>query len=330
MFKKHFVKIFLGVLFSTILIYLTLRQIDFRNSLDFIKNTNYFILLAGILIYAFTYILRSIRYYFIILPVKKTRIMENFPYTMLGFFANNIIPLRLGELIRAKITGERLCISRSSVLATIVIERLFDIVMFILFFFTIMIYMSFPEFIKKSFSFLVIIFIICLVVLYMMLINENKALNFLSKIHIPAIMKSLITEFFNKFTSGLVILRTPSVLIKSFITSIVIWVLEALCLLLVAASCGVDISLLGAVFTVIIIGIGAIIPTAPGYLGAFEFMGVTALSILSIDKNAAFVCIALYHFIQLIVIFALGFACVIKAKLSFSDLFKFTRGKGNQ
>ena len=76
---------------------------------------------------------------------------------------------------------------------------------------------------------------------------------------------------------------------------------------------------------VIIIGIGAIIPTAPGYIGAFEFMGVTALSALSVDKDAAFVCIAIYHFLQLMTIFALGIMSVAKERISFSDLFKFAK-----
>ena len=101
------------------------------------KNADYYILILGVIIYAFTYFLRSIRYYFMLLPVKKTGVLRNFPYTMLGFFMNNVVPLRLGEVIRAKVTGERLGVSRSSVFGTIVIERLIDVIIFVLFFFVI-------------------------------------------------------------------------------------------------------------------------------------------------------------------------------------------------
>ena len=118
-------------------------------------------------------------------------------------------------------------------------------------------------------------------------------------------------------------LKSPKVVIVSFLLSLVIWVTESSCLLIVAAACGVEIHLLGAIFTVIIIGIGAIIPTAPGYIGAFEFMGVTALAALGIEKDNAFATIALYHVMQIIIICALGFFSVLKAKLSFADLFRF-------
>ncbi|MCL2390119.1 MAG: flippase-like domain-containing protein [Endomicrobia bacterium] len=325
MLKKHIFKILLGFLFSAVLIYLTLKQIDFKNSLELIKNADYYVLLLGVLIYAVTYVLRSVRYYFMILPIKKTKILENFPYTVLGFFMNNIIPLRLGELIRAKVTGERLGISRSSVLGTILIERLMDIIIFVLFFFLIMFVIPFPEFIKKSFYVCAVVFGTGLFVLFLISRNEGKALKIVSRFPMPSKIKNFVTELFNKFAHGLGALKNPAVFSIIFLMTVVIWVTESMFLVIVAYSCGIKISLLGGIFTVIIIGIGAIIPTAPGYIGAFEFMGITAMSVLSVSKDSAFACIAIYHFLQITVIFILGFGSIVKTKISFADLFKFAK-----
>jgi uncharacterized protein (TIRG00374 family) len=325
MFKKHFFKILLGICISIFFIWLTLRQIDIKKSLELIASVNYFVLIPGILVYCFTYILRSIRYYYILLPLKKTKIFDNFPYTMIGFFANNIIPLRLGEFIRAKITGERLQVSRSGALATIIIERLFDVTMFVSFFFLIVMLMSFPEFIKRSFYILTVVFFICLATLYIMLIHKNKALEMLSKMPISLTFKSFITDFFNRFTGGLIVLKNPIILMKIFTFSGILWIVEASTLVIVAYACGIHISIWDAIFTVIVVGIGGIIPTAPGYLGTYEMMGVLALSTLSVDKDLAFVCIAISHFMSLGVIFTLGGLCIIKTKLTFYDLFKFAK-----
>jgi uncharacterized protein (TIRG00374 family) len=325
MFKEHFLKILAGICVSIVLIWLTLRQIDIKKSFELIAGVKYFVLIPGILVYVFTYILRSIRYYYILLPIKKTKVLDNLPYTIIGFFANNIIPLRLGELIRAKITGERLCLSCSSVVATIVIERLFDVIMFVLFFFLIVTIMSFPEFIKKSFYILTAVFFICLSILYILLTHKNKGLKVLSKMHISSFVESLITVFLNRFTVGLAALKKPSILMKSFIFSGILWITEALFVVIVAYACGIHISILGGIFTVIIIGMGSIIPTAPGYFGTFELMGVLALSTLSVDKDFAFICTAICHFLQLVIIFTLGWLCVLKTKITFSDLFKFAK-----
>jgi uncharacterized membrane protein YbhN (UPF0104 family) len=176
---------------------------------------------------------------------------------------------------------------------------------------------------RKIFYSLIGFFIICLGMIYFILINEYKISNILSKIFLPIPVKVFIIEFINKFTSGLLILKTPMVLSKSFIVSVVLWIFEILFLIIVACSCNVQLSIVSAIFTVIIIGIGSIIPTAPGYFGAFEFMGILALSVVSVNRDVAFICISIYHFLQLMVIFILGFICIIKTKLSFSDLFKF-------
>jgi len=325
MFRKHFFKILLGCLFSAVLIWLTLRQIDFGKSFELIKQANFYILIPGVLIYSMTYALRGVRYYFMLLPIKKTRVFQNLPYTVLGFFMNNIIPLRLGEVIRAKVTGERLGISRSSVLGTIVVERLIDVIIFVAFFFIIMIVMPFPEFIKKSFYASGIIFGGCLVMLFLISKNDEQALSLISKFPMPEKIKGFVTRLFGRFTAGLIILRKPGVLFAALFTSVIIWVTESLFLVMTAKACSINISVLGGIFVVIIIGIGAIIPTAPGYIGAFEFMGVTAFGVLGVPKEHAFACIAIYHFLQIIVIFVLGFTGIIKEKISFSDLFKFEK-----
>ena len=329
MLKKHFFKILLGIAFSAVLIWLTVRQIDFKNSLELIKNVNYYLLLPGAIIYAATYFLRAVRYYFMLRPIKNTGVFENFPYTVLGFFMNNIIPLRLGELIRAKVTGERLGVSRSAVLATILVERLLDMVIFVLFFFIIMIFLPFPEFIKKSFYISAAVFGGALIVLFFISGNTEKFLNFVHTIPLPSKIKTFSNTVVEKFTGGLSMLQNPRIFTVSFILSVITWIMESSFLVITAYACGINISILGGIFVVIIIGLGAILPTAPGYIGAFEFMGITALSVLGVHKDSGFACIAIYHFLQLIIIFTLGFASVIKAKISLIDLFKFEKIEDN-
>jgi uncharacterized protein (TIRG00374 family) len=324
MLKKHFVKILIGCLISVVLIYLTFRNIDFGKLILAIKDTKYYLLPITAALCGLTYVARSIRYYFIILPVKKTRLFENFPYTILGFFMNNIIPLRIGEVIRAKVTGERLGIPRSTTLATIVVERLMDIIVYVLFFFLIMNTLPFPPLVKKSFFICAVLFGIMLVVLFIISLHNAKALSVLSKFPLPLKLKTFILSLFDKFVGGLAILKSKKDFIISFLFSFLVWALESAALTIAAYACGVEISLLGGIFTIIIIGIAGIIPTAPGFLGAYEAAGLLALTSLGIaDENAALACILIMHAIQLIVNFTLGAACIIKAKISLKDLFKF-------
>ncbi|MDR0485497.1 MAG: flippase-like domain-containing protein [Elusimicrobiota bacterium] len=320
---KHIWKILLGCLFSALLIYFTLKQIDFKTSMEYAKSANYTVLIVAALIYVLTYVARSVRFCFLIMPIKKTPLFKNFPYTVLGFFMNNLIPLRIGEFIRAKVTGERLGISRSASLAAIVVERLLDITIFILFFFAVMYFLPFPDFIAKSFYLCAFIFGGLFIVLWGLAMRKEKTINLICKIPMPAKIKNLLLQTADKFISGLDVLKSKKIFVCSFAFSIAVWIIESSSLMIAASACGFNISLAGAAFTVIIIGIGAIIPTAPGFVGAFEFMGVAALSALGIDKDQAFSCIIVYHFIQLTVIATLGLSSIFLTRISFKDLFKF-------
>lgn len=333
MIKKHFFKILLGFALSTILIYLTFRNVNFSEIYSIAKESAYWLLIPAALLYACTYILRSIRYYFMIYPIKKTKhVLTNFPYTMMGFFMNNIIPLRLGELIRAKITGERLHISRSSILGSIVLERLVDVIVFVLFFFFILYFVSFSENIEniKSWFFIAgTIFGVILILLFLISKNEETFVKLFSKLPMPAKIKNIVIEIVDKFADGLVMLKKPAIFLITILFSLLIWITESSVLLIVAYACGVNtLGLLQGIFIVIVIGIGAIVPTAPGYIGAFEYFGskiaIPALA-LGIPEATAVACILLYHFVQIIVIFSLGFGSMLKTKISFSDLFKFAK-----
>ena len=50
-------------------------------------------------------------------------------YTYIGYLANNVLPARLGELYRSHALGEGEGVSRTTVLGTVVVERVVDTVM---------------------------------------------------------------------------------------------------------------------------------------------------------------------------------------------------------
>ncbi|MDR2709583.1 MAG: flippase-like domain-containing protein, partial [Elusimicrobiota bacterium] len=323
MLKKHFFKILLGCLISAFLIYLAFKDIDFPSFFSALADTKYHILIFAVICICLTYITRSLRYYFIILPIKKTRVFENFPYLVLGFFMNNVVPLRLGELVRAKITGERLGISRSAALATVVVERLLDIVAYVIFFFLIANVLPFPKIVKGSFIFCAVLFGLMLAVLFLISVHDKKSVVILSKLPLPKKIKDFALSLIHKFIAGLLILKSKKDFLLAFLLSFLVWTFESTALLIVAWACGISLSLVDGIFVVIIIGISGIIPTAPGYIGAFELAGITSLGVLGVGENSAVACILIFHVLSIFTNFSLAAFSIIKEKISFSDLFKF-------
>jgi uncharacterized protein (TIRG00374 family) len=312
-----------------VLIYLSVRNINFRQSFDLIKNANLYLIAMALVVFVFSYVVRTIRWHFLLLPLKKLHPMRSFYFLIFGFFMNNILPLRLGEFVRAKVAGERFQISRSGVFATVVVERLMDIIVFIICFFLIACFVDIPVWLKNSFLLCTVIFGSMLVVLFLMSKSNDKFLTVINKLHLPVKISEILKSLFVKFATGLKFFQNFRLVLYVFITSLIVWFVEAYSYQLFFSAFGVQVSLMESIFVIIVIGMGVIIPTAPGFIGAIEFMGIIALGIFGVEKSTAFACIASLHFADMMAIYLLGIIGIIKEKLSFIDLFKFATIEDN-
>lgn len=322
--KKHIFKIILGCLVSLILIYLCVRNIDFRQSVSLLKNADISLIITGVIIYICSYIVRGFRWDYILAPLKKMKLFKSFYYLVFGFFMNNILPLRLGEFVRAIVAGKKLEISRSGVFATIVVERLMDIVIFIISFFVIAMFVpNIPNWLQKSFIACTVIFGSMFIVLFFMSKDEEKFLKLLYKFHLPSKINEIIKSIFLKFASGLKFFQNKKLFIVVLITSVIVWVIESYAYKTLFLAFGLKVTAVQCLFVIVTTGVATMLPTAPGFIGAIESVGMITLGIFGIEETMAFTAMAATHFIEMMAVYALGIIGMIKERISFSDLFSF-------
>ena len=309
---------------SLILIYLCIRNIDFKQSISLLKNADLTLIVLGVCIYICSYLVRGFRWDYILAPLKKMKIFQSFYYLVFGFFMNNILPLRLGEFVRAIVAGKKLEISRSGVFATIVVERLMDIIIFIVSFFLIAMFVpNIPNWLQKSFVLCAVIFGLMFVVLFFMSKDEGKFLKLLYKFHLPLKITEIIKSLFLKFASGLKFFQNKKLFSIVFITSIFVWIIESYAYKTLFLAFGLQVSAIQCLFVIVTTGIATMIPTAPGFIGAIESVGMVTLGIFGIEETTAFTAMAATHFIEMMAVYLLGIIGMIKEKISFSDLFSF-------
>ena len=88
----------------------------------------WFWLAPATLMILLVFVLKGFRWQIIMNPLAKPGYWPLFSATSIGFMANCILPLRLGEIIRPGVLGVKYGVSTSGALATVVVERLFDMV----------------------------------------------------------------------------------------------------------------------------------------------------------------------------------------------------------
>src|SRR5688572_33183623 len=128
MSRRTILRTVLGVAISGIAIWILARSVDVPRTVDVLRTANP----AWILLMVGTVFLdvaaRGGRWHALLLPIKRLPYRRVLGYTYLGYLANNVLPARLGELVRAHALGEGEGVSRTMVLGTVVVERIVDTV----------------------------------------------------------------------------------------------------------------------------------------------------------------------------------------------------------
>jgi hypothetical protein len=119
-------RIWLGVALSALFIVIFLWRTDFGEIGDAFAHANYWWALASIPVYFVAAYFRAWRWKYLMRPLGEFRTSALFPIVIIGFMANNLIPARAGEFVRAYLVGERYSISKMAALGTIAVDRVFD------------------------------------------------------------------------------------------------------------------------------------------------------------------------------------------------------------
>src|SRR5262245_4610792 len=130
----------IGLLISAVFVYLAFKGIHLDDLGRSIQQADFRWVLSGLGIYSIGYVIRAVRWQGLLRPVQWIPATQLAGPLILGFFANNILPFRMGELVRAHVCGRKFDISRASSLASIVVERVFDTVTFLVIFLTVAIF----------------------------------------------------------------------------------------------------------------------------------------------------------------------------------------------
>jgi uncharacterized membrane protein YbhN (UPF0104 family) len=116
-----------GILVSIICSWLFVRKIEWSSLGVAFGEAKYIYIFPTIIIMLVGFYFRALRWQVLISPVKKVSLLNLFSANMIGFMANNVLPARLGEVIRPVVIARKEKIKVSTSFATVVMERIFDV-----------------------------------------------------------------------------------------------------------------------------------------------------------------------------------------------------------
>jgi uncharacterized protein (TIRG00374 family) len=263
-----------------------------------------------------------VRWRYLLRPVIDLPALRLYPIVLIGIMVNNLVPARVGELVRAYLVGREGAVSRSSALGTIAIDRIFDgLTLVVILGITAAIAGTNPA-IAGLGAGTAVLFSAATGVLVFLVYSPRRTRVWLDRLlaKMPARLGSQAGPRIELFLDGLVVLRSPLLLIKAAVLSVVSWLMEATLYWVVGEAFGID----AAFTTYVLIVAGATLALSffatPGGIGPFE---VTTREILVHFGTAGTVASAYalaLHILLLLPIITAGFVCLWLSQLSLGDL----------
>ena len=275
-----------GVLVTLAALYLINRNFDIRSVAAGIGEFDPAIFGGVVLIYLSTFTFRTIRW-LLMLPKANTVTFKSTLYAIIiGFGGNNLLPGRLGELLRMEHIKAQTGLNRITVLGSIGMEKVLDaLILFgILMFCLNGLESASGTLVNLSFWLMLALALITAgIVLFR--IYHQKVLNYFEASGSTKKYARLLASLIARLAEALVFLRFDKKTLFVLITSLIIWLIEGIVFVLVMKQVSGDMPILTGFLTLAIVNFSILIPSSPGYIGVFQAATVFSYSLFQLPKE---------------------------------------------
>ena len=305
-----------GVLIGGLLLYFSVRGIDFRAVLDTLVMVHIAYVIPILALYLLVQFLRSYRWGLLLKPIKEIDQGSLFSITSVGFLAIIAVPARIGELARPYLISKRCDVKMASALGTIFIERIFDVLTILMLLLFLLPFAPIPDWLAKS-GMVSLALLLAILTIIIPQFTRRKALKFLDRL--PARARFL-KNWSEQFDKGLSIMSSTGQMLRVFFLSLIIWLCQACSMYILFMAFNFSLPPQAALVLLVIIIIGIAIPAAPGFIGNWHFACVAGLTLYGIPKTQALSYAILSHFLGTIMCIVLGMMFLPANKINIRDL----------
>ncbi len=320
--NNNILKLTIGIAISGLFLYLAFGKIDFGKMKDSFQSANLWLFIPAILVQFIAHWLRAVRWQYFLNSIKRVPVSSLFAATMIGYMGNTVLPAHLGEVFRANVIGNKEKISTSSTLATLVIERLIDVLSLLVIMVAALIIYPFPDWVTKS-GYIMFVLTIGLFVFLILLKQQNKStvklLNFGLKL-LPKSISTKVAGIIASFINGINGMERKRDYLIVFVLSLSIWFFYWLTLLFVFLSFNLfeiyNINIISSIVLLVITTISVVVPSSPGYVGTYHYLCQLSLQLFGVPGSVGLSFAFVAHGISIIPTAIVGFFLAWKVGIS--------------
>jgi len=273
---------------AAVLLYFTLRGLDWASFWETITSGHYAILLLTIPLASINYFIRAVRWRILVNTDKKVPLLSVFWANMVGYLGNAYLPARAGELIRSAYLGQKSGAGTSFVFATALVERLLDMIALVLIGCVALLLQSqISALLAEAIKVMAAAGVIGLAIVIVVPFQEKLIARLVDRLPLPSRVNQKVSEQVERFLVGMRSLHNIRRLASFFLLTAVVWLFDGLGNMLGVRIISHSLSLGQALILLAALGLSSAIPSTPGYIGVYQFVAVSVLVPFGFSRPAA-------------------------------------------
>ena len=310
-----------GFVLSGLFLFLALKDTDIGGIKQAFREASYWPIIPMFVCLLGFYWLKALRWSVLLSPSYEVSGNQLVPAMMAGAAGNNLLPAHFGELVRVYFAGAKFSIPKSTVLATLVVERLFDIIVVLLMFSVALFAGGYS---KVFYGSAVFLFSAALGILVMSILLTRFTAQFVDFFEnrltfLSLSLRQKISGQFVNLSTGLLALGKKNLYLNVIANSVVQWLCMAACFYFSLLAFDLDVSPLVGIVILGFTVVGLTLPTSPGFFGTIEYCYVLALTAVGVDATTAVSAAIFYHLPAWFGVTIIGVVLLRIYHFSFSD-----------
>jgi hypothetical protein len=305
---RQVVQAVIGIAVSVVAVVLVLGSVDLERTADVLGRTApaWLLLVAGFILG--DVLIRAVRWQRLLAPIRHVPYRPMLAYLLVGYLANNVLPARLGELVRSHYLGDREGMSRTTTLGTVVVERVVDTAVVVAIAAVGILVLNVRGVVTDAV--LIGSAIVAILVVGLAIGVAAHRLPGAEAVARWAAQWPRVGEIVAKLRSGLAVAGRPRTLSEALVLSAIAWAATLLAFAAAGQAVGLELRIGEAALMSSGVALASAIPAGPGYLGTYELAAVKIAEALGLPTDEAFATALLVH-ATILVVTSLGGAVAL-------------------
>lgn len=277
-----------GVVLAAVLLFYSLRGVDWREAGRIIRGASIPGLAFVCVTVSAALFLRALRWRILLNAQGHVGVAAAFWATAAGYFGNNVLPARAGELVRTFMVSSRDTLDGAFVLTTALAERVADAIVLVLISAAVLFMLpTAPGWVGDAARPVAIAALAGLLVIAVVPLLERTGARIVDRLPVPETARATLRNAVSQIARGLASFHDARRLAGFLALTAIIWCLDAAGTVIGGVALGLPIPVSAAFLLIAGLSLGSALPSTPGYVGIYQFVAVTVLTRFALSRSDA-------------------------------------------